>query len=191
MVYNTPGPKKRGWGELGPTWITAIAALLTAMTGAGFFIGRSSAPDAKAGSEPTSSAAATVTAAGNAPATAASSSASPAPVPIVFWTGHLEFGYFNLDVKPPIRTGDTFIVGGGSVMESYGDAAELSVWTSNGTPDKNACATAVSKDSSTYINGLVEGNHICGRTAEGRIFRIDITAAGDDDISGDVTVWEK
>ncbi|MEQ0559202.1 hypothetical protein ABJI51_08990 [Amycolatopsis sp. NEAU-NG30] len=36
-------PKKSGWGELGHKWITAIAALVTALAGAGFFIGRTSA----------------------------------------------------------------------------------------------------------------------------------------------------
>jgi hypothetical protein len=35
---------KKGIGELGPVWITAIAALITALTGAGFFVGRSTAP---------------------------------------------------------------------------------------------------------------------------------------------------
>jgi len=36
-------PPRRGWarlGELGPAWITAIAALIVALTGAGFFAGR-------------------------------------------------------------------------------------------------------------------------------------------------------
>jgi hypothetical protein len=194
-VNSSPEPKTSGWGELGPKWITAIAALLTALTGAGFFIGRSTAQDTKSGSEPTSAVTVTVTvpytaAAENAPVTAGSSSVPPGPAPTVFWTGHLEFGQFNLDVKPPIQTGDTYIVGSGGVMESYGGAARLTVWTSNGTPDRNACATAVGRGSSTYINGLVEGNHVCGRTAEGRIFRIDINTVGGD-ISGNVTIWER
>lgn len=41
MSYrDTPGSKRSRIGELGPAWISAIAALLTAMTAAGFFAGR-------------------------------------------------------------------------------------------------------------------------------------------------------
>jgi hypothetical protein len=38
-----PGKKKWKIWDAGPAWIAAIAALLTAMTGAGFFVGRVSA----------------------------------------------------------------------------------------------------------------------------------------------------
>jgi hypothetical protein len=42
---------KGAWGrlaELGPAWITALAALIVALTGAGFFAGRVSAPSSPA-----------------------------------------------------------------------------------------------------------------------------------------------
>jgi hypothetical protein len=42
-------------GELGPTWITAIAALIVALSGAGFFVGHVTASSAEGGSTPTPS----------------------------------------------------------------------------------------------------------------------------------------
>ncbi|GAA0649832.1 hypothetical protein GCM10010174_86680 [Kutzneria viridogrisea] len=78
--------------------------------------------------------------------TAPEDRSGPGPAATVYWTGSLEFGRFNLDLSPPIQTGDTYITGGsGGVLESYHDAAKLSVWKSSGTPDRNACATTLAK----------------------------------------------
>jgi hypothetical protein len=113
----------------------------------------------------------------------------------VYYQGHLEFGRFNLDLNPPKRTGDTYLTGGtGGVFESYHGAGKLAVWTSSGTPDRNACGSAVDERGATYVHGLEKGNHLCGRTAEGRVFRIDVTGVSDQlfgGVTGDVTVWDK
>ncbi|MDQ7806630.1 hypothetical protein Q5425_23060 [Amycolatopsis sp. A133] len=113
----------------------------------------------------------------------------------VYFQGHLEFGRFNLDLNPPKRTGDTYIVGGtGGVFESYHDAGKLAVWTSGGTPDSAACGSAVDERGAAYISGVEKGNHVCGRTAEGRVFRVDVTGVSDridGGVTGDVTVWGK
>ncbi|AHI01856.1 hypothetical protein [Kutzneria albida] len=119
--------------------------------------------------------------------TAPEDRSGPGPAATVYWTGSLGFGRFNLDLSPPIQTGDTYITGGsGGVLESYHDAGKLSVWKSSGTPDRNACATTLAEGTKSYISGLLKSNHVRGRTAQGRVFRIDVTAAGDE-----VTVWEK
>ena len=47
MSVRSEPPRHGRWGrigELGPAWITAIAALIVALTSAGFFAGRASAP---------------------------------------------------------------------------------------------------------------------------------------------------
>jgi hypothetical protein len=113
----------------------------------------------------------------------------------VYFHGHLEFGRLNLDLNPPKRTGDTYISGGtGGVFEGYDGAGKLAVWTSSGTPDRAACETTVDEHGAEYITGAEKGNHVCGRTGEGRIFRIDVTAVSeelDGGVTGDVTVWKK
>jgi hypothetical protein len=128
------------------------------------------------------------------PAPAAESTKAPAPA-TVYYQGHLEFGRFNLDLNPPKRTGDTYIVGGtGGVFESYHDAGKLAVWTSSGTPDSAGCGSAVDERGAAYISGAEKGTHVCGRTPEGRVFRIDVTGVSDridGGVTGDVTVWNK
>ena len=119
----------------------------------------------------------------------------PAAAATVYFQGHLEFGRFNLDLNPPKRTGDTYIVGGtGGVFESYHDAGKLAVWTSSGTPDSAGCGSAVDERGAAYISGAEKGTHVCGRTPEGRVFRIDVTGVSDridGGVTGDVTVWNK
>jgi len=126
---------------------------------------------------------------------AAESTKAPATPATVYYQGHLEFGRLNLDLKPPKRTGDTYFSGGtGGVFESYHDAGKAAVWTSSGTPDRDACGSAVDERGSAYVNGLEKGNHVCGRTAEGRVFRVDITGVSEQlfgGVTGDVTVWDK
>jgi hypothetical protein len=113
----------------------------------------------------------------------------------VYFQGHLEFGRFNLDLNPPKRTGDTYIVGGtGGVFESYHGAGKLAAWTSSGTPDRTGCGSAVDERGAEYLSGIEKGTHVCGRTAESRVFRIDVTGVSeriDGGVTGDVTVWDK
>ncbi|WP_410637362.1 hypothetical protein [Amycolatopsis sp. lyj-346] len=130
-----------------------------------------------------------------APGTAQPPTASTATPATVYYQGHLEFGRFNLDLNPPKRTGDTYIAGGtGGVFQSYHDAGKLAVWTSSGTPDRAGCASTVGERGAEYLSGAEKGTHVCGRTPEGRVFRIDVTAVSqriDGGVTGDVTVWNK
>jgi len=189
MSDGSQQPKTSGWGELGHKWITAIAALVTALAGAGFFIGRTSAPEAKS----TGSAVrvtVTVTAPRDAPA-ADSSTAGSAPAnpdPAVYWSGELEWGKFNFDLNPPIHTDGESIQDLGDVLYVTGKA-RLAVWKKSGQPGKAECASAVDADGSNQ-SYYEKGNRICGRTAEGRILLLDVTSAGST-LRTQVTVWNK
>ncbi|WP_329048230.1 hypothetical protein OG738_37835 [Amycolatopsis sp. NBC_01488] len=163
----------------------ALGALLTGIANfGGLFKGSAADPPAN------SSAVATAAS----PAQPPAASTTPAAPATVYFQGHLDFGHFNFDLNPPKRTGDTYVWGGGGVFESYHDAAKLAVWTSGGTPDRAGCASTVDEQGKAYISGTEKGNHVCGRTAEGRVFRIDVTGVAetfDGGATGDVTVWNK
>ncbi|WP_410595831.1 hypothetical protein [Amycolatopsis sp. lyj-23] len=179
-------PKKSGWGELGHKWITAIAALVTALTGAGFFIGRSSAPDAR----PVAPATVTVTAPGAAPP-AGTGTTGAVPVnadPAVYWSGELEWGKFNLDLNPPNYTDGEYTQALGDLFYVDGKA-QLASWKKGGSPGKADCASAVDADGFNQTR-FTKDNHICGRTAEGRIFRLDVTSTGNT-VRTQVIVWNK
>ncbi|WIX81154.1 hypothetical protein QRX50_10520 [Amycolatopsis carbonis] len=89
---------------LGHQWITAIAALVTALTGAGFFVGRASVPSTPAQPAP---ATVTVTAAapGDTPVSGGRVQPTSQPpagqVPGSYFTGPVTFGSINLDLNPP------------------------------------------------------------------------------------------
>jgi hypothetical protein len=186
------GPKTAGT----IAWITAIAGLLTAIAAFGGLFKGSSDSSGSSGGATTSPQHATVPASGMSAAdtTVAGSNAAPAPA-VIYYQGHLEFGRLNLDLNPPKRTGDTYIAGGtGGVFESYHGAGKLAVWTSSGAPDRTGCGLAVDERGAEYISGVEKGNHVCGRTQEGRVFRIDVTGVSDNlfgGVTGDVTVWDK
>ncbi|MEV6873891.1 hypothetical protein [Amycolatopsis sp. NPDC051128] len=194
MSDDSQSPKKSGWGELGHKWITAIAALVTALAGAGFFIGRSSAPEAKSSASTTFTAApatVTVTAPEAGPADNTASKTAPVnPDKAVYWSGELEWGKFNLDLAPPIYTDGEYIMDlGGSELLYVTGKATVTVWKKSGQPGKDDCASAVDADGSnqTYV---AKGNQVCGRTAEGRIFLLNVTSAGSP-LRTQATVWNK
>lgn len=76
---------RRGWrqlGELGPAWITAIAALIAALTGVGFFAGRTTAPSTNTAPRTSTAARAPTTPATSGAARAATDeSSSPGSAP--------------------------------------------------------------------------------------------------------------
>lgn len=43
MGEEPPKPSHPSFREIGPAWVAAVAALITALTGAGFFVGRATA----------------------------------------------------------------------------------------------------------------------------------------------------
>ncbi|MEV7093795.1 hypothetical protein AB0M80_13260 [Amycolatopsis sp. NPDC051045] len=165
--------------------VALMGALGALLTGIADFGGLFKGDDPPAGSS---------TSASSAPQSPAAATTAAAAA-TVYFQGHLEFGRFNLDLNPPKRTGDTYIVGGtGGVFESYHDAGKLAAWTSSGTPDRTGCTSAVDERGAEYLSGIEKGTHVCGRTPEGRVFRIDVTGVSDridGGVTGDVTVWDK
>ncbi|TLW93175.1 hypothetical protein FFT09_07070 [Saccharomonospora piscinae] len=196
MSQAEDAPQKTGWGELGHKWITAIAGLITALAGAGFFLGRSTAPETPSSPDANAAAPVTVTVtvpAGNDPGT----EASTAPVDTdsdLRWEGKLNWnGYgtgYNLDLVPPTYTDGRYLSGTLTGLESYGDAAQIAVWKSGSFPGRADCAEAVDTEGTDHISTLEEGNQVCGRTYEGRVFRLEVIAAGSD-FKAEGVVWEK
>ncbi|MGW3961988.1 hypothetical protein ACWED2_19345 [Amycolatopsis sp. NPDC005003] len=188
MSDQSEPPKKSGWGELGHKWITAIAALVTALTGAGFIAGRTSAPEAKSAG-PATPVTVTVTAPRDVPAADGSTAGSaPAnPDPAAYWSGELEWGKFNFDLNPPIYTDGEYIQDLGGDLLYVTGKARLAVWKKSGQPGKAECASAVDADGSNQ-SYYEKGNRICGRTAEGRVFRLDVTSSGNT-LRTQATVW--
>ncbi|QRP46446.1 hypothetical protein [Amycolatopsis sp. FDAARGOS 1241] len=158
------------------------------MTGAGFFVGRASAP----GSSPAPpTATVTVTAGGeNHPAARAATTESQPPAdPAVGSSGQVTFGTVNLDRNPPatadqsdlrsIDVGDLHTAGG----------TRLRNWVDHGLPGRDDCQTLAGADGSTELPFLHEGSIVCGNTAKGRPFRLTVKVASADCLVTDAVAW--
>ncbi|WP_197319741.1 hypothetical protein [Saccharomonospora sp. NB11] len=189
---NDNAKAKSGWGELGPKWITAIATLITALAGAGFFLGRSTAPE-RGGPDPDAEHATTVTVTVPDRDERVTGGPNPPKQGDVRWKGELTFPNdgtgFNFDLVPPNFTAGRFVEIWLDALQVHGDAATVTVWKSGGVPDEEACAVAVEEDGGTRISTVVKDNQVCGRTYEGRIFRMTILST-DGPVRADVVVWE-
>ncbi|MBV1850089.1 hypothetical protein [Catellatospora tritici] len=89
----SPARKANPW-ELAPQWIVAIATLILAMTGAGFFAGKQSAPDTKA-TDPVAPPPAATTPGQPSPNPAPTPSPSPSPASAVEGT---QLGTYTLQI---------------------------------------------------------------------------------------------
>ena len=119
--------------------------------------------------------------------TAGSAPANPDPA-AYYQEDNLEWGKYNFDLNPPIYTDGENIQDFGGFLYVNGKA-RLAVWQKSGQPGKAECAAAVEADGSNQSN-YEKGNRICGRTAEGRIFVLYVTATGNT-LRTQVTVWNK
>ncbi|MFE0024791.1 hypothetical protein [Amycolatopsis sp. NPDC059021] len=182
---------KSGWSEVGPKWITAIAGLITALAGAGFFVGRASATDPKPAPVMTT-ATVTVTAPALAPAPQGSTAAQAPTNHSVYFEGDLEFGEYNLDYRTPRPVAEQSIARYVTTnwLHVSGGKTRLVEWKTDSVPDKNQCGALVDEKGTNEANGLVATSRVCGRTDEGRIFRIDLKNVGVV-IRSHVTVWDK
>ncbi|MFD2466246.1 hypothetical protein [Amycolatopsis silviterrae] len=188
-------PKKSGWSE-GHKWIAAIAALITAV--AGIFIGRSSAPEPKAAppvtvTQPPGTAppAGTVTVTATVPAAETNSAAPVNGGAGVYSSEEIEWGSFNLDFRTPTYLADKYISPGYSNnLVAMGDAAKLAAWQTDSIPGKAECASAVAERGDNRTGALVKGNIVCGKTAENRIFRIEVLGVSER-VTSKVVVWDK
>jgi hypothetical protein len=188
-------PKKTGWGTLGHQWITAIAALVTALTGAGFFVGRASAPNTEPSSAPAATTTVTVTAAGaqgGSPAPHVPTETSKPPAdPDVYYSGPITSGRANLDLNPPATAdnGDIEILDPGELYNTGGSV--LKVWADSGIPNRDDCKTLALTDGGAEVSSLHAGSIVCGVTAKGRPFRLSVKIAGDNGTVTDAVVWNK
>lgn len=188
------GQSKKGIGELGPVWITAISTLIVALTGAGFFWGRASAPETRPSSATQTVTVTVATAKAGSPAQQPGQESSRAPSatadPTVAWSGELVWGSYNLDFNPPRQVpGKSFQNLSGSLYTT--SAGTLVDWQIDSVPGKDDCATAIAERGTNQTHTLVSDSHVCGRTAEGRFFRIDVLAAGTGEVRSNVVVWAK
>ncbi len=191
--------QRGGFVQNGPAWIASITAVLAlvvlvvviAVTRSG--ASDEAAPTGSGGSGPATSG---VTPATDPVSPSASPSSSPVE-PAVFWKGPLHFpnsygadDSFSFDVSPPRY------VDGHSVLLSVGDghfeADEgilVAEWTSDGVPTWSECADLVTSSGSDITGGLSDGSVVCGRTIEGRIFRIEANHFDGYALFSTVTVW--
>jgi len=62
-------------------------------------------------------------------------------------------------------------------------------WTSDGVPTWSECADLITSSGSDITGGLSDGSVVCGRTIEGRIFRIEANHFDGYALFSTVTVW--
>ncbi|MDT8910783.1 hypothetical protein [Amycolatopsis sp. PS_44_ISF1] len=184
--------KKAGWGALGHQWITAIAALITALTGAGFFIGRASVPSGGVQPAPVTTTVTVRAPSGDGPvALPSSSKVQPDADPNVYYSGPFTWGTANMDLSPPAATGsgDIQAIGADDLYTTGGSV--LKVWADSGTPGKDDCKNLALSEGTSEASKLHPGSLVCGVTVKGRPFRLTVSVAGSNGIITDVTVWNK
>ncbi|GGR49830.1 hypothetical protein J2S40_000146 [Nocardioides luteus] len=177
----------------GPNWISAIAALIGALGLGGVLTHLAGADDSSGGSasSPTATATVTVTATvapsgGAAPSEAANTSADG-----VRWSGEVTLGELNFDFSPPKLTPGNTVGQLQSDMVWVDDSSSevlIAAWLSDSVPTKEECDTSVAESGSTTVRDMTPGLYVCGKTAEGRIFRLKTLTTGNA-IKADATVW--
>ncbi|MEJ2853507.1 MULTISPECIES: hypothetical protein [unclassified Saccharothrix] len=186
MTNNQP---ERGRLKDSAAMISAIAALITALVGLGaFFIGK--------GTSESPAAATTVTVVSTAGAAAGTteptgSVAAPKVLPEgVQLDEEVVFGQWNLDFVPPKQVASQNVQAlAGRMLYVNGDHV-LAEWTKPAQPGKAECADQVSATGFNQVDKLVKGSVVCGRTPEGRIFRLDVLSSGSE-IRVHAVVWQK
>ncbi|MDX8142183.1 hypothetical protein SK854_08680 [Lentzea sp. BCCO 10_0061] len=124
------------------------------------------------------------------PKTKVTSAAAPITQSGVRYSGELRFGSFHLDPAIP-RDVPESNVWALTPTRLHGDPGYwLAEWHSDGVPGQQECVTHLEKNSTLDADNVVVGSRVCGKTPEGRIFRIDVTVLDGSAITGQVTVWE-
>jgi len=170
--------------------ITAIAALITALVGlAAFLVGKGTSDGE---TPPAVTTVTIVSTAGDASETQAAQQTTqakqlPAGVQL---DEEVIFGQWNLDSVPPRKVESEKIQALAGEMLYVRGTHVLAEWSGSGSPDKEQCAARVSENGSNQVGHLVKGSIVCGRTPEGRVFRLDVLASGSE-IRVHATVWAK
>lgn len=141
------------------------------------------------GSTPRTASGTSITAT-RAPKTKVTSAAPPITQSGVRYSGELRFGSFHLDPATP-RDVPESNVWALTPTRLHGDPGYwLAEWHSDGVPGQQECVAHLEKNSTLDADNVVVGSRVCGKTPEGRIFRVDVTVLDGSAITGQVTVWE-
>ncbi len=183
-------PPRHGWArilELGPTWITAIATLIVALTGIGFFAGRVTTPTVTPTSVPTPTQ--TVTKTVTAPPAPATSPNGGLTVYYQTSVGINNIG-INFDNNPPSSASADITFNGSLSAQS---PTILAVWPGSATPTGVQCENWVTTHPGGFVGTVTVGMQICLKTAQGRpgLLRIQsITSDVPTTANIQATVWQ-
>ncbi|NUT99900.1 MAG: hypothetical protein HOY78_48625 [Saccharothrix sp.] len=169
--------------------ISAIAALITALVGvSAFVLGRSTGETPAAGTTVT---VVSTVGGGGTPESAGAEAPTPKALPEgVQLDEEVVFGQWNLDFVPPKQVASQNVQAlSGRMLYVNGDHV-LAEWTKPAQPGKAECADQVSSTGFNQVDKLVKGSVVCGRTPEGRIFRLDVLSSGSE-IRVHAVVWQK
>lgn len=169
--------------------ISAIAALITALVGLAAFLVGKGAGDKAPAAVTTVTVVSTTGGASEAQAAQRTTQAKPLPAGVQL-DEEVIFGEWNLDSVPPRRVESEKIKALAGEMLYVTGKHVLADWPGSVPPGKEECATRVSEDGSNQAGDLVKGSIVCGRTPEGRTFRLEVLGAGSE-IRVHATVWAK
>ena len=185
-------------GELGPAWLSALAAVVVALTSAGFFAGRVSATSSHATQPPK-----ITKTAPTAPPVSPGGSASPAALSGAGTAGNgTQLGSYSFQLTEtysaplgPTAPTQSQIAAGGAYDISYNGSVnsgtnEKMVSLPNGsTPTYSACTTGTLFEESAPT---APGTAFCIIETSGRMAGVTITSVGNSSayIGLEVTVWK-
>ncbi|MEV6896182.1 hypothetical protein [Amycolatopsis sp. NPDC051372] len=185
-------PEREGFWSLGHKWITAIAALITALATAGIIVGVNSGSSDKSGNAlpaPTQPASQAPAAPGSTAASSAPPASSNAPAdPAVYYAGPVTWGQVNLDLTPPAYSSTNDIMGSGPDLYNSGHV-KIDIWADRGEPGRNDCETLALTTGGAEVDSLHAGSIVCGITEKGRPFRLNVKVASSNGIVTDAVVW--
>lgn len=124
------------------------------------------------------------------------STGAPAPAPelsaaSVYFSGDVVFKSLHLDRKPPVDVPEHNVW---RITENrlYGDDTyQLQPWPGSTAPSRAECAESVADSPKRDAEHLQPGSLVCGKTPEGRLFRIEVLALTTSTITARLVVWDR
>jgi len=189
-----PNNQRGGFAQNGPAWIASITAVVAMVA----LVVVLAVTRSHSSGEPTPLARPTASTTADPSMAGDSVTPSNSPVqPAVFWEGPVHFpnsygkdDEFSFDVSPPRYVeGHSVLLGVGDGHFEADEGILLAEWTSDSVPTWSECADLVTSDGSDITGGLSDGSVVCGRTIEGRVFRIVANHFDGYALFSTVTVW--